>query len=440
MLDGEQLAALGDKVIRCGNRDGLWDEPVRAVKDERHTNVAAIELDSLRAGALIGFTAGRRCRDADAFLRRTRENNLIGVLRKSARGWRGLKDANRTVIEAHLNACSVVVIDLHREILREDRVVSTVDAEDALVDHATVSFEAAADDDDGFAIREAAHIERVCSEAADGFEHNILRSADDEECVVTFECIDGQFFDAVVGDEKSGTEDAFARHHKVVAEFGADDRQSIKSIAALDAHRRIYGVIDEVRTLTTVDVGKRLLRILRIDFYERADTEGIIVLLTEEEEFREVAIDGEAVATRSAAQLGRGADAITEVTLGGECGREVVIRQQAVVRIGCIAWRLVDLADLERVVASIAEDGHRRVCVVEYKRVVAVAAKHGDPSTEGSVVVHPLCASVLNRSPRRVGFECDNRARTEEEEVGGEGAVNAQRVRGVAAFAIDDVD
>ena len=60
------------------------------------------------------------------------------------------------------------------------------------------------------------------------------RRARDEEAVVALQRVDDELLDADVGDVQAGAEDALVGDHEVVAELGADDRQRVEAVAALD--------------------------------------------------------------------------------------------------------------------------------------------------------------------------------------------------------------
>ena len=172
------------------------------------------------------------------------------------------------------------------------------------------------------------------------------------------------------------------------------------------------------------------------DADERADEERVVVLLAEEEELGEVAVDREAVVAVAAEQRRRLADAVREVAARRQRRVEEVVRVEAVVGVRAVARRLEDLADLERVVALVAEDRRRREVVVHDERVVAVAAEDLDAAVDLAVVVDALGDARRRRADRatwnaatmpRRGWSTESVAR-KQEDVRGVGAEDAQLV------------
>jgi len=141
--------------------------------------------------------------------------------------------------------------------------------------------------------------------------------------------------------------------------------------------------------LAAVDVGKRRFRIIGIHFHERADGEGIVILLTEQEDLHLVPVDRENIVARAAIKGGRLADAIAQEAVGHLSGLEVVLGKQAIKRVGPIAGRLIQLPDLEGVVARAAEHRHRRETLVEDKVIIPIQAGDLD-AVDAAVVVDPL--------------------------------------------------
>ena len=293
----------------------------------------------------------------------------------------------------------------------------------------------------------AADVEGVAAQAADDFDRHAFAGALDEKAVVAFEGIDHDAFEAGVGDEQAGAVDALVIDHEVVAELGADHRQRVEAVAAVDAHRGIDGEGDEVGALAAVDVGVRRFRVVRVDFDESPHREGVVILVAKEEEFGLVAIDREIVVAGAAEQHGAGADAVGEEAAGDLGGLEVVLFGEAVVRIAAVTEGLEDLADLEGVDAGIAEDGGWREVVVEDEGIVAVAAEDLDRAADVGVVVdafeHPACHRHAVGVDLDSGDHADTRllVGAEQEVIDLVGAVDAQPVDArIAARLVEDVD
>ena len=143
--------------------------------------------------------------------------------------------------------------------------------------------------------------------------------------------------------------------------------QGVEAIAAVDAYRSVHREGDEVGTWTTVDVGERCVGIVRVDLDEGPHGEGVVVFFAEQEQFGEVAVDGEVVFAEATVDCGRVADAVGQIALGDRRSCEVVLGGKTIVGVGAVTRRLEDLADLEDVIASIAVDDHRCQVVVETK-------------------------------------------------------------------------
>ena len=308
VLDVDAAHALGQVVVGGRHEDGLRDEPVGAVEEQRHAHIAAIDPDTLAAGIAIGFGQRHRRRgDPDGVLGRARQDDLVAVHDQAAVGCDILEHAQLAAFEQHQDTSLVVIGDDRRDVLNEDVLVARVVRGDRVQDQAGIAFQAVRDDRDRTAHRHlvelrAADVEHIGTEPADNLDHHILAGALDEEGVVALERIDGDFFDADIGDEQPGAEHAGVGHHEIIAELGADHRDGVEAVAAVDADRRIDIERDEVCPLAAIDVNERCLRVARVDQDECADAEGVVVVLTEQEQLGLVGIDREVVLAGAAEQ------------------------------------------------------------------------------------------------------------------------------------------
>ena len=305
-----------------------------------------------------------------------------------------------------------------------------------------MALQVVADDGDGVSVVAAADMEGVAAEAADDVDGDVFPGAQDEEGVVALEGVDHHALDPVVLNVQTGAVDAVPGDHEVVAELGADHGDGVEAVAALDAHRRVDRVGNEVRTLAAVDVGEGGLGIVRVDLDEGAHDEVVVILLTVEPEIGRVTIDGEVVVADAAVQGGGGADAIAEVAAGREGGREVILGHQTGVegvngvtggQVGRVARRGEDLADLEGVVARVTEHGNRGGGVVHHEGVVAIATVDAEVAVDVAVIVDAFDAAAGHGIPAGVDLDRGDHGGAEQEEVGRVGAVNAHTIHtGVA--------
>ena len=127
-------------------------------------------------------------------------------------------------------------------------------------------------------------------------------------------------------------------------------------------------------------------------------------------------------------QRRRLADAVAQVAARRQRRHEVVIGEQAVERIGCVARRFENLAYLEGVIPRVTEHLKRGRGVVEHERVIPVSAIDANLSAEDSEVVHPLDVRVRDRLTIRVHLDSRHHARAEQEQIRLVGAVDPQLV------------
>ena len=214
--------------------------------------------------------------------------------------------------------------------------------------------------------------------------------------------VDHDSFQSDTSHEQTSAVDALRIDDEVVAELGADYRQRVEAVATINSDRSVHGKRDEVRALAAIDVGVWRLWILRINLDERTNRKGVIVLVTEHEQFGLIAVDGKVVIARAAKKRGAEADSI-----GKEAARdlrrfEIIFFGQTVIRIAAVPCRQENLTDLERIVAGVAECDDRSQRVIEHKCVIAVTAVNFDRAVDVTVVIDPLDHSTNYRNPIRI--------------------------------------
>ena len=275
---------------------------------------------------------------------------------------------------------------------------------------------------DRLAVLAAADIEGVAAQAANQHQLDMRVGAADVEVVVAFERVDDHFFQAGKRDKHAGAKNALVVDDHVVAELGADHRQGVVAVAAVDLDWRVERVRDHVGALPAIDVGARRLGIARVDLDEGANPEGVVIVLAVHRKIGKVVIDGEGVIAGAAVKRGGLADAVAEVAARGQRGRDEVFRREASAG---VARRVEQLADLEIVVAGIAVNRQHAVVVVEHEGVVALAAMHGHAAIDAGVadLLHVASALALAVEGHR-----RDRMRTEEEGVVPVAAVDHQLI------------
>ena len=447
MLDIDGTRSLSQVVILRCDRDCLRNEPVGPSKYECGADLAAIQCDALAAGGLLALAQWHGGgRDQHVLFRRTAQDNLIDIDDKACMSRGVFEDPDRTVLQKHDDAGLVVVGHVGGNIPDEDVLVIRIVAAHRLDDQTAVALQVVTDDGDFLAVA-AADVEGVTANSADDLQGHAFAGALDEEPVVTFQRIDDDPLKTRVGNEQAGAVDALVVDDEVVAELGADHRQCVKAVAALDPDRSVDRERDEVCALATVDVGVRRLGIVRIDLDEGAYGEGVVVLVTEQEQLGLVAVDGEVVVADTAEQGRALADAVAEEAARDLSGLEVVFLGETVIRVPAIPPRLENLTDLEGIVACVAEDDRRRQVVVQDEGVVAVAPVDFDRTADVAVVVDPLNDAARDWLAVLVDFDGRNHTLPDvlvgpqQEEVYFVGPEDPETVdAGVAPGLIEDVD
>ena len=445
MHDIETAGTLRQQILLGVDIDRLRVKPVVAGEGQGHPvqvrcagGCSRTELDAPAPCLLHAFAQRyRNGGHGDALFRCAGEHHLVAIDHQVA-AVAVFEDADRTNVEHDDDVAFVVVAHIHRDVLDEDVLVGRVVRGRGLNDEAAVALELVADDRDRLAAA-TADVEGIAAKATDDLERNACAGALDEEAVVAFDGIDHDLLEARIGDEEAGAVDTLVVHNEVVAELGADHRQRVEAVAAVDAHRCVNGEGDEVRALAAVDVRVGRFRVVRIDLDEGPHRKGIVVLVAEQEELGLVAVHREVVVAAAAEQHGALADAVGEEAAGDLGGFEIILLCEAVVRIAVVAEGLVDLTDLEGIAAGIAEDSRRRQIVIEDEDIVTVATEDLDRTADVGVVVDALDDATRHRQAVRIDLDrCDHAysgslVGPQKEVVDFVGAIDAQAVDAVIA-------
>ena len=428
MLDVDDLRAFGQGVVRRSDDHGLRHEPVRAVEYQAQALLegrarqggaggAEVQRQPLPAGLEVGLALLDGCRGhIHGFFRRTGQHHGVARQHQAAQPGFVLEDAQPAGHRRDQHPCGVAVEHV-------DRHVGHVEVRGRHVDQAAVAAPIVGHHRNRRPRLAAAEVEGVAATPADEFDHHVGMGGGDVEMIIALQRIDQHLFDAGISNEQAGAVDATVGHDKVVAELGAHHGERVEAVATLDLHRRVDGVADEVGACAAVDVGDRRFRVGGVDPHEGAHLEGVVVLLAIHQQVGGVAINDKAVVAAAAEQRRGLADAVGQPALGDLGGGDLVRKRQ--VR-GCRAGRreagvgiargLEDLADLEGVVAGVAEDGGDDVVVVQHEVIIAIAAVDDQAAVDLAVVVDPLGDGAA------AGTDGHQRMRPEEEGVVAVGA------------------
>src|SRR5262245_39150347 len=101
-----------------------------------------------------------------------------------------------------------------------------------------------------------------------------------KEAVITFGSVHLEKFDVAEIDVQSGAKYAELRHHEIITELSANDDDSIKSIATIDAHGSVYGILNEIGAGTAGQIRQLALILLRAGQCECLNQECIVVIAT----------------------------------------------------------------------------------------------------------------------------------------------------------------
>ena len=96
---------------------------------------------------------------------------------------------------------------------------------------------------------------RVASQTAGHLSDQFSTGTTDKEPVVTLGAVNFHGFHTGEENIQSGTENAVFSDHKVVVEFGTNHDDGIEAVAAVDVHRCVHRILDEVGTSATADIG-----------------------------------------------------------------------------------------------------------------------------------------------------------------------------------------
>ena len=322
-----------------------------------------------------------------------REHDGVGVDDEAGRHARPFEHLELLALRDH-DAGGVRVGDVRRDPRhRQVRVQACggcVGLVDQVRDEAAVPIEAVADDGDRRVVAAAADVEGVAALVADELERHRRAGALHVEGVVAGAAVDDDLLDPRERDVQARAEDAAVGDHERVAEVGSDDDDRVEAVAAVDPHRRVDGVVDEVGSGAAVDVRERRLRVVRVHLDEGADRERVVAVLAVQPQLGQVVVHREGVVAVPAVQRCRLADAVRQETGRRLGGREVVVGREPVARVRAVTRGREQLADDVGVVAVVAEDRGRNQVVVEHERVVAGAAVDRQPAVDRAVVVDPL--------------------------------------------------
>ncbi len=405
VLDVDRAPALRQQIVRRRHRHRLRDEPVAAREEQAHAHFAAVQRQALAArGPFPLENRHREGRHQHVLLGRLRQHDHVGVYHQPRVRHRILEHPQRSVRQRHHNPGLVVVTHIRHHVPRVDRPVSRIRTVHGLNHQPAMALEAVAHHRDRVAPAPA-HMERVAPKTAHNLHRHLVARALDEEAVVPFDRIHNQPLQTGVGDVEAGAEDPAVVHHKVVPELRPHDGQRVEPVAAVDPHRRVHRVGDEVGALPAVDVRVGRLRIVRIHLDEGPHQEGVVVLVAKEEDLRLVAVNREGVVANAPEHRRALAHPVAQEPAGHLRGLEVILLRQTIVRIGAVPRAQEHLPHLEGVVARIAVNHHRREVVIEHKGVVARPAVYLNRPVNVAVVVDPLDHPALHRHPVLVDLD-----------------------------------
>ncbi|WP_459924293.1 hypothetical protein [Desulfatiferula olefinivorans] len=397
MADGDPAFPFGQDIVTGRDDDFLGNEPVGPVKQQGHALGAALdtafrtEQNALTTGPLFGFPGqGRGGGDDHAFQGRPGQNHPVfgeGQARPEITRRQVLLEHGQMVGRGiDTNPGLVVVRHIGRHV-HDGYTPVDVGCGDIVNDDPAVTLVIVADHGNGLTVGASGHVEGVAAPAAHQHGVNVLAGTGHKEGVIALHGVDDHLLHTGVGDKSPGAVNALGGDHEIIAVFGADDGQGVQTVPAIDAHRRIDHIGNEIRTLTAVDVGVGSHGIIGVHGHETHDPEGVVVLFAVQVEFGHVAVHGEPVVTRTAVNAHGVADAPAQIAPGGQDGGEPVVFGKTRV---FIPWGFEQLADLEHVVAVVPVDRHGRAVVVKDKGVIPVTAVHPDGAVDVCGVIDAL--------------------------------------------------
>ena len=251
-----------------------------------------------------------------------------------------------------------------------------------------------------------------------------------------------------VGDVETAAEDAVLRNDEGVVRLGAEQHQRIEPGAALDVERRIDVVFDRVVAGAALDVEVRARR-----DEEGAHDERIVAAAADHREISLVRIDLERVEARAAIEHGRLFHAVGEIAEGRQRRRQPIADPGAdVARRRADSRRVVDLPDLEEIIAVAGVDGHQSRIAVDGE-IIAIrglsSIGHQRSGHVAAVDLQAICDRfiVIDALVGRLAVRAENGDKivAHQERLPGDRrrAVDDQRVQAVveraAVIDVDDV-
>ena len=400
------LCALGRRVVRGDDVDDLRHVPI-GLGEGQHQRLEQRTADRRRdeqppAPEVLLLVALLRRRDVDEHLAPQRivvvgpagQHDGVGAVQR-ARAAR-IAEVERGALEHAADAERrdhhrplVVVGDLGRQALDHHVFERRIVGLDRVQDQAAVPAQVAAVDRHRLARRIAADVEGVAPQAAVDRRRQIRTRRQHDEAVVALQAVDLELLDAEELDEQPRAEDAVVRDDEGVAELRPDDHDLVQAGPAVDAHRGVLGVLDEVRAQAALDVRQLLVRVDRLRALQREGPHGEAVVPRPalQDQARRVVEHDEAVLTAATEDRRVLADPVAQEAARRLHGVEHVVLERD---LGELAQRGEHLTDLEAVIAAAGVDRRDRAVVVEGEIVVAVLADDLEPTVLREVVVDAL--------------------------------------------------
>ena len=382
----------GAVLLRLGEgRRGVPKAGLLFLNDLRgvaHTGDRADEADRAGAGGFLLRSHGRR-RSGDVHVlgRLVGQDDGVAVV--------GAAFVNQSVSVALLNDHGrlIVIHDVRGDPFGRQPLVNLVVAGDRVADDTAVPQEVVTDDRRRFAL----NVEGITAQATRDSGVDLFVCAQDVELVVAFGPVDLEGFDRGEGHVQARAEDAHSSHHEVVGELRADDDDRVEAVAAVDAHRGVDHVLNEVRTFIPLDLGGFPGVFLRPGQGEGLDDELVISAAALEGQHGLVVEHDKTVLTVPAVGRGGHTNSVAQEADRGLDGRKHVRVRDVRVR---GPWGFKELAELEGVITRAAVQGHGDSVVVHREEVVATQAVDHQAFVEvlvvvdafdfGPDVVHPL--------------------------------------------------
>ena len=152
-------------------------------------------------------------------------------------------------------------------------MIPRVLAEDRVTNQTAVAFKALALNGDRFIGSGVSDVEGVTTTTTNNLDLHIFAGAVNEERVVSFLGIYDDFFKPCVVNRNSTAKYSIVSDHEVFRHFSSDDNQCVITIATIDMDRSSFRSGDEVCSLTTIDVGVRCFRVIRVYENKQANEE-----------------------------------------------------------------------------------------------------------------------------------------------------------------------